>query len=107
MHQRFRRDPEHDQGGDRQRTEGDGAAIDHDRDQHHRGHEERALGRHFRARKQQIKRRSRKRCDRRPFLDRRYVKRRGSYSEKACNHCAFPGFWVAIWKRTFRDLSAG
>jgi hypothetical protein len=59
MHQRFRRDPEHDQGRDRERTEGDGAAVDHDSDQHHRGHEERALGHHFRAREQQIKHRRR------------------------------------------------
>jgi hypothetical protein len=70
MHQRFRRHHQHDHGGNRQRAEGDGAAVDHDRDQHHRRHEERALGRDFRTRQQQIERRRGKRGRRRPFLDR-------------------------------------
>jgi hypothetical protein len=56
MHQRFRRDRQHDHRGDRQRAERHGAAVDHDGDQHHRRHEERALRRDFGARQQQIER---------------------------------------------------
>ena len=56
MHQRFRRDCQHDQGRDRKRAKRDRPAIDHHRDQHHGRHEERALGGHFRARQQQIER---------------------------------------------------
>jgi hypothetical protein len=49
VHQRLRRDHQHDQGCDRKRAEGDGPAIDHDGDQHHGCHEERTLGRNFGA----------------------------------------------------------
>jgi hypothetical protein len=45
----------------REGAEGDGAAVDHNRDQHHHRHEERALGRDFRARQQRIERRRDKR----------------------------------------------
>jgi hypothetical protein len=71
MHQRFRRDCQHDHRRYRQRPERHGAAVDHDRDQNHRRHEERALGRYFRAGQQQIERSGGKGCGRRPFLDRK------------------------------------
>ena len=69
MHQRFRRDRQHDQGRDRERAKRNRAAIDHDRDQHHGRHEERALRRHFRPRQQQVERSGCERRHRRPFLD--------------------------------------
>ncbi len=84
MHQRLRRDRQHDHRGDRQRAERDGAAIDHDRDQHHRRHEERALGRDLGAGQQEIERRG---CERRssgPFLDRkRHRQRRDQRQQRA------------------------
>ena len=69
MHQRFRRHRQHDHGCDRERAKRNGAAVDHDRDQHHGRHEERALRRDFRARQQQIERRRNEGCRSRPFLD--------------------------------------
>ena len=69
MHQRFRRHRQHDQGRDRERAKRNRPAIDHDRDQHHGCHEERALRRHFRPRQQQIEGGRDEGCRRRPFLD--------------------------------------
>ena len=71
MHQRFRRDRKHDHRRYRQRAEGHGAAVDHDSDQHHRRHEERALRRDLGAGQQEIEQGGGKRCRRRPFLDRK------------------------------------
>jgi hypothetical protein len=51
-------------------------SVDHDADQHHRGHDVGALGRDFGARQHQIERRGGKRGERRPFLD-RMAKRQG------------------------------
>ncbi|MGY2806579.1 hypothetical protein ACVIHI_002777 [Bradyrhizobium sp. USDA 4524] len=70
MHQRLRRDREHDQRRHRQRPEGDRAAVDDHGEQHHGGHEERPLRRDLRARQQQIERRGDQRGRRGPFLDR-------------------------------------
>jgi hypothetical protein len=69
MHQRFRRHRQHDHGRDRERAKRNRPAIDHDRDQHHGCHEERALRRHFRPRQQQIERGGDEGCRGRPFLD--------------------------------------
>ena len=71
MHQRLRRQHQHDHRGHRQRAERHRAAVDHDGDQHHRGHEERALGRDLGAGQQQIERGGGKGCRGRPFLDRK------------------------------------
>jgi hypothetical protein len=71
MHQRFRRDQEHDHGRHRERAEGDRAAIDHDRNQHDGRHEERSLGCDFRAREQEVKGGGDQRHGCRPFLDRK------------------------------------
>ena len=64
MHQRLRRDREHDHRGDRQRAESDGAAVDHDRDQNYGRHEERTLRRHLGAGQQKVERGGDKRCRR-------------------------------------------
>ena len=56
MHQRFRRQRQHDHRCHRERAEGVGAAIDHHGDQHHRRHEERSLRRDLGAGQQKIKR---------------------------------------------------
>jgi len=71
MHQRLRRQRQHDHGRHRERTERHGATVDDDHDQHHRRHEKRALGRDVAAGQQQIKGRCGQRRGRRPFLDRK------------------------------------
>jgi hypothetical protein len=55
MHQRLRRDRQHNHRCHRERAECHGAAVDHDGDQHYGRHEERALGGDFGAGQQQIK----------------------------------------------------
>jgi hypothetical protein len=71
MHQRLRRQRQHDHGRYRERSECHGATVDDDRDQHHRRHEERSLRRDVGAGQQQIKQSSSQRRGRRPFLDRK------------------------------------
>jgi hypothetical protein len=71
MHQRLRRQRQHDHGRYRKRTERHGATVDHDSDPHYRRHEERSLRRDVAAGQQQIKGCGGKRCGRRPFLDRK------------------------------------
>jgi hypothetical protein len=76
MHQRLRRQHQHDHGGDRQRPEGYRTTVDQDRDQHHRRHEERTLAGDVTAGQQQIEGGGGKGCGRRPFLDRKADRQR-------------------------------
>ena len=71
MHQRLGRQRQHDHGRHRERAECHGATIDDDRDQNHRRHEERTLGRDVGAGQQQIKGGGGQRRGRRPLLDRK------------------------------------
>ena len=66
-----------------QRAERHGAAVDHDGDQHHRRHEERALRRDLGARQQQIERGGDQRGRGRPFLDRKAHGERGISASSA------------------------
>ena len=70
MHDRLRRQDQHQERGRGQRAHGQRRPVEHDADQHDRDHEIRALRRHFGARQHQIKRRRDQRAERRPFLDR-------------------------------------
>ena len=63
------RQKQHAERCDRERTEGERRAINHDADEDDGDHYEGALGRDFRARQQKIERRRRERGERRPFLD--------------------------------------
>ena len=77
MHQRFRREREHDHRRERQRAEGDRLPVGHHREQYHRRHEERALRRHLRAGQQEIEQRRDKGSGGRPFLDGEAGRERG------------------------------
>jgi hypothetical protein len=70
MHDRFRRQQQHRDRRDRERTEGHGGPVDQHREQHDSDHVITALRRDFRAGEQQIERGRREREKRSPFLDR-------------------------------------
>ncbi len=70
MDQRFRRQQQHDQCRDRQRPKSDRLPVDYHGDQHHRGHQKRALRRDLGSGQRQIERGGGERGAGRVFLDR-------------------------------------
>jgi hypothetical protein len=70
MDDRFRHQQHHRERRDRDGAHGERCAVDHDSHQHHRDHDEGALGRDFGAGQREIEGRGQERDRRRQFLDR-------------------------------------
>ncbi len=73
MHDRLRREEQHQQRRNRHRAQGQDRPVEHDADENDRDHDERALRRDLGAREYEIEGGYEQRGERRPFFDRHAI----------------------------------